>query len=436
MRRPAFFLAMLVASAAHAQFPLAGPTYEFSFSNPGARSMGFGGAFVALADDATAAFANPAGLTQLTRPEVSIEGRYWSYTTPFTRGGRLVGAPTGIGLDDTRGLRRGEDETDLTRLSFLALVYPKRRWSLAFYRHRLASFETAAETQGLFGPGSDCCPDRFPDARIATEFAIIGYGLSGAYELTERLSLGGTLIWFDGRWQLTGENFFPDDDLAASQFREGSYLPERLFLRSAVTMDDTDWSGTFGLLWRFADLWRLGLVFRDAPNFRFVGRSWAGPIAQRAGFTPGQLISEQPSFVDFPDVVGLGLSRRSRGERFTIAFEWDRVFYSAAIESTNPELGTAGLVLEDGNELRLGTEYVFLDSSPLVGVRLGVWNDPDHTTRFEGADIYRRSLLPRGESHLHYAAGVGVAFERFQIDLGVDLSEIVQTASISAIYSF
>ncbi|MCP4203105.1 MAG: hypothetical protein GY769_14380, partial [bacterium] len=32
---------------------------EFSFSNPGARSMGFGGAFVALADDATAAFANP-----------------------------------------------------------------------------------------------------------------------------------------------------------------------------------------------------------------------------------------------------------------------------------------------------------------------------------------------------------------------------------------
>jgi hypothetical protein len=65
-----------------------------------------------------------------------------------------------------------------------------------------------------------------------------------------------------------------------------------------------------------------------------------------------------------------------------------------------------------------------------------VWNDPDHTTRFEGADIYRRSLLPRGESHLHYAAGVGVAFERFQIDLGVDLSEIVQTASISAIYSF
>ena len=37
----------------------------FSFSNPGARSLGMGGAFVGLADDATAAYTNPAGLTQL-----------------------------------------------------------------------------------------------------------------------------------------------------------------------------------------------------------------------------------------------------------------------------------------------------------------------------------------------------------------------------------
>ncbi len=53
-------------------------TLEFSFSNPGARSLGFGGAFVALADDATAAYANPAGLVQLVEPEVSVEGRSWS----------------------------------------------------------------------------------------------------------------------------------------------------------------------------------------------------------------------------------------------------------------------------------------------------------------------------------------------------------------------
>ena len=47
---------------------------QFSFSNPGARSLGLGGAFVALADDATAAWANPAGLVQITRPR-SVGGR-------------------------------------------------------------------------------------------------------------------------------------------------------------------------------------------------------------------------------------------------------------------------------------------------------------------------------------------------------------------------
>ena len=51
---------LLSASSARAQG--APTTFQFSFSNPGARSLGLGGAFVALAADATAAFANPAGL--------------------------------------------------------------------------------------------------------------------------------------------------------------------------------------------------------------------------------------------------------------------------------------------------------------------------------------------------------------------------------------
>ena len=46
----AFLTALLAAGSVCAQqeFP---PTFEFSVSNSGARSMGFGGAFAALADD-------------------------------------------------------------------------------------------------------------------------------------------------------------------------------------------------------------------------------------------------------------------------------------------------------------------------------------------------------------------------------------------------
>ncbi len=107
--------------------------------------------FVALADDATAAFANPAGLVQLNRPEVSIEGWLWSYATPFTEGGRIFGPPTGIGLDTTPGLRTGISSDALSGLSFLSLVYPKGPASLAVYRHQLANFKAASMTDGLFG---------------------------------------------------------------------------------------------------------------------------------------------------------------------------------------------------------------------------------------------------------------------------------------------
>ena len=59
----------------------------FNLANPGARSMGMGGAFVGLADDATAAYTNPAGLTQLVTPEVSIELRHTDYSLPYLNGG-------------------------------------------------------------------------------------------------------------------------------------------------------------------------------------------------------------------------------------------------------------------------------------------------------------------------------------------------------------
>src|SRR5664279_3177008 len=55
----------------------------FNLASPGARSMGMGGAFLGLADDATAAYTNPAGLTQLVTPEISAEARHTEYSLPY-----------------------------------------------------------------------------------------------------------------------------------------------------------------------------------------------------------------------------------------------------------------------------------------------------------------------------------------------------------------
>ena len=49
---------------------------NFNLTGAGARAAGMGGAFIGVADDATAIVWNPAGLTQLHHPEASVVTRF------------------------------------------------------------------------------------------------------------------------------------------------------------------------------------------------------------------------------------------------------------------------------------------------------------------------------------------------------------------------
>ena len=76
----AAFLMAGAAVALSAQGPIGTLIAEqsrtaFTVQGAGARAMGLGGAFIAVADDATAVSFNPAGLAQLLKPEVSFVGR-------------------------------------------------------------------------------------------------------------------------------------------------------------------------------------------------------------------------------------------------------------------------------------------------------------------------------------------------------------------------
>ncbi len=46
------------------------------------------------------------------------------------------------------------------------------------------------------------------------------------------------------------------------------------------------------------------------------------------------------------------------------------------------------------------------------------------------------AFYPPGSDEIHVTAGFGLTFERFQIDVGVDLSELSDTVAISAVHSF
>jgi hypothetical protein len=445
-----FFVTLAAAGAGWAQELPA--TFEFSFSNPGARSLGLGGAFTALADDATAAFANPAGLVQLLRPEVSVEGRRWSYSTPFVEGGRYEGEPTGLGLDITDGLRYATSEEDLRGMSFLSLVYPGGRWSLAVYRHQLAKFRARTETQGLFHLSDEGEDARQIDRRWFTDLDIVSHGIAGALRIHDRLSLGLGLVYFDGQLDAPWGWFLNDEDTLPSIFAPNSYLPEREVGHGDMAFDGTDWGFSAGLLWLVSEQWSVGGFYRQGPEFDMSLEIVAGPAWQLLDPTlpPDTLILRVTGPLVFPDVYGIGLSYRSTSGRWAVGFEWDRVEYSTIFDSfvatsysgvdPDPDLEPE-LAADDGDELHIGFEYAFLDMRPVIALRLGAWLDPDHrfhSIRTDDADdaLEHRALFQPGDDEPHLSVGLGLAFDDFQVDVGADFSDLVDTASMSVIFSF
>ena len=410
------------------------PALEFSFSNPGARSMALGGAFVALADDATAAFANPAGLVQLSRPEVSLELRRRKYSTPYTEGGRASGAPTGWGIDTVDGIRTGLSKETTSGLSFLSFVYPGKKWSLALYRHQLADFLVRTEINGLFGIPPEGGTRRYEDQRLVTELDIVGTGLSGAYKVSDRLSLGFGLSYFSGRLENQGAVYVVD--IWPDTFWErNSFFPDRKWATSSFVVDDTDVGFNVGVLWQFAESWRLGAVYRQGPRFRYELVNRAGPLNDLPEGTVLESVTDRS--IAFPDVWGLGVAYRSTKGNLTIGFEWDRVEYSIIAKTLDsPVVDASQVTIDDANELHFGVEYVFLETRPLIAIRGGIWYDPDHRFRYLEDDPFSQALYRQGGDILHVTAGVGIAFKAFQIDLSADLSQTSDVVALSAIYSF
>jgi long-chain fatty acid transport protein len=410
------------------------PALEFSFSNPGARSMALGGAFVALADDATAAFANPAGLIQLVRPEISVELRRRNFSTPYTAGGRVQGPPTGYGIDTVDGIRTAISKESTSGLSFLSFVYPGSKWSLAIYGHQLADFVVRTELNGLFGDIEEGGDRRNLDQVTETDFEIINTGISGAYKLSESLSLGFGISYFVGSIDVSGSAYLVDQ-FPETFWEPNSFLANRVFVTSQFASESSDWGINAGILWRFAEGWRLGGVYRQGPDLGYTITNRAGPAHwEPEGSDLGSVSGQRFSI---PDVFGVGVAYRSPSGNMTVGFEWDRVEYSVILESlASEQVDTTDVSLDDANELHLGFEYVFLNSTPAIAVRGGLWHDPDHRFRYEGADPFQRALFHPGEDELHFSIGVGIAFSRFQIDVGADISDAVDQIALSAIYSF
>lgn len=415
---------------------------QFNFLTPGARSLGLGGAFLGLADDATAAYSNPAGLTQLTAHEVSLEGRSWTYTSLFVERGHTAGEPSGIGIDVVAGLQEGQIDDRTAGLSFLSYVHVGERWAFSVYRHEVACFQASLESEGIFFTEDF----RISPLRSHLELEIAGLGLAGAWQVSDALSLGLGVVAYNFSLASLTERFAVEDGtgdprldaLPGHLYGPADFSSSNVFNTQVQEGDDDDLGIHAGLLWRLNERWSFGAVYRDAPEFDFTGTFTSGP----AGRNPGQIdtsVGGQGAF-HMPDVWGLGAAVRI-SDTILLTFDWDHVDYSdmsdqllnlIRVGRSDPE----NYVVKSGEEIHLGFEYVVLRRRHSMALRLGAWRDPDHKIHYLGRRPIARARFQPGADEMHFSGGIGLVVGRMQFDLGADLSDRVDTLSFSTVVGF
>jgi len=463
MKVVTFFLFLLLfAGAVFAQSNDEGLAFlQLNFFNPGARSLAMGGAFVGMADDATAALANPAGMTALIRPEFSVEFSATKYKNeiPWTSGSQLfdleLDLPAASARESNFQNNFGPIDFDNTvsHLSFASFVYPaiKNKFVISGFYNEQTKFERQFQTTGYDRilrsvNGIPCTVDCLFNSFFATdnslEFKIRNFGASVAVSPSNYLSLGVTLT----------SSKLEVDSSTTRLDQSNNNVPVN---RESLTGDDTGFSYAFGALLKPSSKFSFGFVYTHRPEFDVTSNA----ATLNPDGTVDQQVSINPTF-RVPDNFGFGISVRP-SDRFAINFDVNRIKYSQlndgyynafffadnfpdSLQNTKIDFSKNDLEVEDGTEFRLGGEYaVSLGSHPFF-IRAGYWHEPFHSqiSTVEDANqvliftiiggflvqvnevnadpFFSRSLK---KDYNHVSFGTGIGFGQVTIDWAYDYSK-------------
>jgi long-chain fatty acid transport protein len=417
-----------MAAAARAQVPVPSPTPAPNIAEDekdflgltslalgsGARAFGMGGAFLARADDATAASWNPAGLSYLRRPEFTMVG----VRNSFRR------QPTEASLT-----RLVDDSFAGNTLDFAAATYPielgPASGSLQLSFQRVFSFRGERTIERT---------DQLLTSRGRGGFDVLALGTG--IRLVRTLRIGATV----NRWV-------------------NGYRQDRNRLATRGTTDQTfdfrleGWNFNGGLIWSPFESLNLGVVGKttmkgdvvlDRARTDIIPQSFPSPVPSPAP-TPlppittinsanstilrtddNPTLHRVPVSLSIPGAVGVGISWRPWSV-LTMSLDFTRTFWSKGrihnfftLARSEPEqaapfpqvfqnlryptLDDPGQ--SDTEQLRVGAEYVVLARGLKLPLRAGFFTDKQYFLDFNGRP-------PRFKG---FTAGVGIAVGPLLID--------------------
>jgi long-subunit fatty acid transport protein len=388
----------------------------------GARALGMGGAFIAVADDATAASWNPGGLTQLERPEISLVYSWKWFSEEFE--------------SKYHPELNGDFDLDIDDINYFSIAYPfpqtiaGRNFVLSLnYQHKfdfdrqldVRYNDIVAAAQGLIA-GIKTTVDYEQEGSLSALSPAFGF------ELTDSLSMGVVMNIWDQSLISSNEWKIRTDFKTQVAFngRLSSYTWGDIEQR----YDDFEGTNyTFGLLWHPAERWGVGAVYHSG----FTADVEYSRFFRTRGSQRSFAVDREDRKIEFPRAYGLGLSYRFPNDQLTLSLDvtrrdWDEFVEIKGFDNKGDRISPiTGIPKNDSyNEptytVRLGGEYVFIDPELprpkyLPSLRAGVYYDPEPASGRKDAwyGLDRGNGTPDDFYGLTLGAGV-LIMDRVNID--------------------
>lgn len=336
-------------------FPLPGLShagiYNYQEVLVGEKAAGMGGAFTALADDATATFYNPAGIIQIPFNSVSASA---NAITVKTRTGKFF-------LHDNEKLTSFDfiptfwgvtASTVLGKIGF-SIIVPESD-----------NFELHENYSDVYAAGSTWNTAR-RDITYESDSYLIGP--SYTFHITPRLSGGVSAFLLYNTFTESIYDFWNTTDA---------------FLENSLGSNGsgTGFTGKFGLLYKMTDKFRLSMVLRPPSEIEIEAKVRQVAYVKEVGdpvVNRGNLegVASYSRRLPYSSTVGLAWLP---SDRFTLAFDLsyygptDYTQNTIDLVNFNPETRSRNIILEKVINGNLGMEYMLTTTIP---VRAGIFTD-------------------------------------------------------------
>jgi long-subunit fatty acid transport protein len=351
----------------------------------GARAIGMGGAFIGIADDATAASWNPGGLVQLEKSEISIVGSFFRRNEDLESNTFMQFEKQPINYEGFNFLSLSHCFTFLQRNMVVSLNYQNlydfdRKWSLPI-PHK-------SETPGL-------------QTEINVDFVSKGnlsaVGFAYSIEIHPKFSMGLTLNWWDN--DLT-RNFWETDTNYSLKMNTDNSESRTCYLSKYEYQLDQGFNTNIGFLWQITPSITLGGVYK-ARFTSALTMKYIRTVRNNYKITTDKY-TEEKNTVDFypgeeecklaiPESYGLGLAvkltnlwsvsfdvYRTQWDEFIIKTDQGKYSPLFALPSTDDFSYNDIPTIKPTHQIRVGSEYLYLNKAQqmVIPFRWGIFYDP------------------------------------------------------------